>query len=155
MPGLIPRGQPGPGEAEAEGVVGAAGDQAERGEAAAGVLAGEQGVGVVRPELVEAADAAVVDAGGAEPEPLGAEEVRALGPVQEAAAVGFQAAGLPPEAEAEVAGLALRAEAIGVADLADVKKVAVEMGPLEAGLAPIGDVAVVEAVIEIERFRRG
>ena len=86
MSGPVPPGQPGPGQADAEGVLGPAGDQAERGQTAAGVLPGEQGVRVVGAELVEAADAAAVDIGVAEPEPLGAEQVHTIGTVHRATA---------------------------------------------------------------------
>ena len=66
-----------------------------------------------------------------------------------------QLAGLTPDADAEVARLACAPDAIGVADLADVEVVAVEVRPLEARLAALGQVAVVEAVVQVERLRRG
>src|SRR4051812_47760113 len=106
--------QPRPGQTTAEGVVGTTGDQAEGGQAAADILPGEQGVRVVGAELVEAAHTAVVDSGIAEPEALSAEEVDTVGTVGLAAGEGVELAGLPPDSQAEVAGFALRAQAIAV-----------------------------------------
>jgi hypothetical protein len=65
--------EPCPGQASTEGVVGARGDKSEGGEAAADVLAREEGLRVVGAELIEGADAVAVFAGVTEPQALGTE----------------------------------------------------------------------------------
>src|SRR5262249_17537693 len=106
-------------------------------------------------ELVETAYAAIVDPGVAKPEALGSEKVGTDGSIRLATGGEvIQLAGLTPDPHSEVAGLLLRAEAIGEAELADVEVVAVEARAGKARLMPDGEVAVVKAVVQINRLRR-
>src|SRR5262249_49726370 len=105
--GLVIGVQPCPGETSTKAIIGAVGNQGERGQDKANVLPAEQGVGVVGTELIEAANTAVVPTGVAEPEPLRAEEIHAVGAIHLAATERVEPTGLSPDTDADVARLAL------------------------------------------------
>ena len=94
--------------------------------------------------------------GAAKPEPLGSEKVRADGAVGQATGEVHQFAGLTPDTHPEVAGvLAVRPDAIAEAELADVEVVTVEAWALEARSEwPVSEVAIVKAIVQIDRLRR-
>src|SRR4030095_8655789 len=83
----------------------------------------------------------------------GAAQVDAAGTVLGDAAE-RQDASLSPQADGELPGMVALAEQPVDADLADIEPVAVELRPDEAGLDAARAIAVIDAEIDVEVFRR-